>query len=172
MNRKNLVGMRFGRLTVEDEQPLRKEKPSGQKYIMWKCKCDCGVELYVRSGDLLSGNTKSCGCYQKMRASQAKTTHGDSESRLYRVWRTMKNRCENPKSHRYKSYGARGIKVCQEWHKWDLFKQWALESGYDKDAKFGECTIDRINVNGNYEPSNCRWISLDEQAKNKQKKGA
>lgn len=79
----------------------------------------------------------------------------------------MKQRCELETSLHYKSYGGRGIKLCDEWHDYETFKNWAYSSGYDENAPRGQCTIDRIDVNGNYEPSNCRWVSMEVQAKNK-----
>ena len=96
--------------------------------------------------------------------------HGGINDRLYEVWGSMKKRCNNPNDKSYKNYGGRGIKVCKEWNENYLsFKKWAYKNGYDENAPHGECTIDRINVNGNYEPNNCRWISNAEQQKNKRK---
>ena len=82
----------------------------------------------------------------------------------------MKARCQNPKTEQYHNYGDRGIKVCQEWQKYELFRDWAMSHGYDPNASFGQCTIDRIDVDGNYEPSNCRWVDLKTQANNKRTK--
>ena len=97
--------------------------------------------------------------------------HGKSrKSRLYNVWVGMRQRC-NDKNHKsYKNYGGRGIRVCEEWDDFESFEAWALDNGYDKDAPYGECTLDRIDVNGNYEPSNCRWVDAATQARNKRKK--
>lgn len=99
-------------------------------------------------------------------------TYGDRSKRynerLYNVWNSMKSRCYNPNVASYKNYGGRGIEVCDEWaHNFPTFQKWAIENGYDPDAPYGECTIDRIDVNGNYEPSNCRWVSMDVQRYNK-----
>lgn len=92
----------------------------------------------------------------------------DGVSKLHYVWAAMKQRCYNPKSRNYQWYGARGIKVCKSWLRWQNFKLWALRSGYDPEAPYGECTLDRIDVDGDYEPSNCRWVSLKEQMNNRQ----
>ena len=94
-------------------------------------------------------------------------THGESHTRLYSVWRTMLQRCDSPSHIQYRLYGGRGITVCDEWRKFDHFKEWALSNGYDTNAARGECTIDRINNDGNYEPTNCRWVTMREQCKNK-----
>lgn len=92
---------------------------------------------------------------------------GRKKERLYHVWLGMRNRCNNSRGQDYKYYGGRGIKVCSEWDDYLIFREWAYSSGYNPDAKVGKCTLDRIDTNGNYEPSNCRWVSIQEQQKNK-----
>ena len=150
----NLTGMRFGKLTV-----LHKVKNHGRR-TAWLCACDCGNTAEVTTESLRRGNTRSCGCLHG-------ETHGCSDDRLYSVWRTMKARCENPNNGKYPDYGGRGIKVCDEWHEsFSAFREWALENGYDYDAERGACTIDRIDVDSNYEPSNCRWADAKTQANN------
>lgn len=158
----DLTGLRFGRLTV-----LKQAGRSKDRHILWECICDCGKTVVVQSNLLKGNHTKSCGCGQK----DAVTKHGDcrvkSQSRLYLVWRSMIARCEHPNRKEYVYYGGRGIKVCQEWKKYITFKEWALANGYDENADFGDCTIDRINVDGDYEPSNCRWVDMATQNRNK-----
>jgi len=150
------IGKRFGFLTV-----IGINKPGTVRRFM--CRCDCGNIKNVRPIELVTGKTKSCGCYHD----ELIRTHGGSNDRLYHVWQNMKRRCNYPNCREYRNYGGRGIRVCNEWEDYSTFKSWAYKHGYDEDALLGECTIDRIDVNGNYEPDNCRWITIAEQQKNK-----
>lgn len=157
---KDRTGIKYGRLTAI-------KMIEGRKPIYWLCKCDCGNYDEVRASNLQSGAVKSCGCLND----EAITKHNQAHSRLYKVFNSLKQRCLNPNNKGYKNYGGRGITVCNEWldkkNGFVNFYNWAIASGYDENAKFQECTIDRINVNGNYEPKNCRWVTNKEQALNK-----
>lgn len=164
MKKENLLGRKFGRLVAIKEHES-KIQPSGQKKTMWLCECECGNKVIVSSYNLKK-KTKSCGCLQKEIFSQINKKHGMHGTRLYRIWNNMKNRCYNKNIKAYKDYGNRGIKVCAEWldkkNGFKNFYNWAINNKYKEDL-----TIDRINVNGNYEPSNCRFIRKEEQAHNK-----
>lgn len=160
----DLTGRRFGRWIVL----CRADNKKGR--TMWHCRCDCGAERDVSASNLVKGYTTSCGCAARDINTERMKTHDRSTSRLYHVYAGMKARCYNKNSPAYKDYGGRGIAICDEWlgkdgfqHFWD----WAYSSGYVDDASHGVCTLDRIDVNGNYEPSNCRWATLKQQARNK-----
>lgn len=157
---KDISGQRFGRLVAIE--PIGKTKEGN---IIWRCKCDCGNEKDV-STKYLGHGTSSCGCYSKEVHKKALTKHGQRHSRLYNVHRSMVARCNNPNVHEYGNYGGRGIEVCDEWRDFKNFADWAKENGYTE-AERGKCTLDRIDPNGNYEPSNCRWASMKTQERNR-----
>jgi hypothetical protein len=161
--RLDLKGKQFGRLTVLEYSHTNKHGQS-----MWKCRCACGSERIVTGSHLKSGHSISCGCYNAEAAKDRRKTHGKRKTRLYRIWLNMKARCTIESVSQFKNYGGRGITVCEEWaNSFQAFYDWAMSNGYDENAPRGKCTIDRIDVNGNYEPSNCRWVSIQAQQFNK-----
>lgn len=153
---RNLTGQRFGRLIV-----IERAENQGKR-VMWKCKCDCGSVITTRMDNLTRGGSQSCGCYNKERTHQTHTKHGESNTRLYSIHKKIKSRCYDSNNNRYSDYGGRGIEVCEEWQKFEPFRDWALANGYRDDL-----TIDRIDVDGNYEPSNCRWATNQRQQNNR-----
>ena len=160
----DLTGKVFGKLTVISE-----DGRTADRCIRWKCLCECGNEVSTSGRSLTSGHTRSCGCLQKETTSALRRIHGDRDARLYAVWKGMKRRCENKTDNSYQWYGAKGVSVCEEWHDYAAFRAWAIANGYDENAEYGKCTIDRIDPCGNYEPSNCRWVSMAEQNRNKRR---
>lgn len=166
----DLKGQRFGRLTVLERIGTR----SG--CALWRCLCDCGKLVNIPSRSLRSGNTKSCGCLHSaelIMRNKKNAKHNHSDDRLYGVWHAMKQRCYNKHRKDYQNYGERGIKVCEEWkNDFTNFRKWALENGYDCHAQYMTCTIDRINVNKDYSPTNCRFVDAKIQANNRRKRKA
>lgn len=162
----DLTKRTFGRLKVV-ERSDRKNK------TYWKCICVCGKHTTVTGQDLRTGHTKSCGCLNKDIARGRRLIHDESHGRniyngkngtkLYRIWTSMKRRCNNPNNNQYHRYGGRGIIICQEWQNSYLaFKSWAIASGHKK-----ELLLDRRDNDGNYEPSNCRWVNNAESSRNR-----
>ena len=145
----DLTNKKFGRWTVLERVPNK----NGAVY--WKCKCDCGVIKEVKSSNLKLGNSKSCGCLSRELSSERMKIHGGRKTRLYEIWYNMRQRCYNSNIESYKNYGGRGIIVCDEWkNDFVSFRNWALSNGYTESL-----TLDRIDVNKNYYPENCRWVS-------------
>jgi hypothetical protein len=173
MDYKNdLTGQRFGRLVVIEYAGSHVSK-NNSRTTMWKCKCDCGNIKDVSSVNLRYGTTRSCGCLHKEQLAALNRTHGLSgkKTRLYTIWKNMRRRCSNPNDKSYKNYGGRGISVCEEWDKnFEAFYKWSIENGYKEDiaeSNRNRLSIDRINNDGNYEPSNCRWTNDYVQSSNK-----
>lgn len=152
----DLTGQQFGRLVV-----IREADKRGRE-LFWECRCDCGKVVEINGNHLRRGVTTSCGCYRIEGLVNRSLKHGLQKTRQYRVWARMKQRCYDKNDAAYADYGGRGITVCPEWHDFPNFYAWAMANGYRDDL-----TLDRINVNGNYEPSNCRWATQIEQANNK-----
>lgn len=158
MKASELVGKRFGNIEV-----LRREPNNKYGNTMWLCRCDCGTEWVVVAGALkYIRNCRKCG-YKKV--AEHRTKHGGAYTRLYKVYKGMLGRCNNPNRKGYQNYGGRGINVCEEWqgeNGYETFRKWALENGYDDKQ-----SIERIDVNGDYCPENCKWIKKSDQAYNK-----
>lgn len=158
----DLIGKRFGKLTV-----IERAGKNSQGRSMWLCQCDCGKTKNVCHSYLTNGDTKSCGCYQSEKIKEwnkkHKIKHGLYYDRIHTVWKEMIERCEKPRVEGYPNYGGRGIRVCEEWHDLKTFADWAYKNGYDPNAKKGECTLERVDVNGNYEPENCIFTDMFEQ---------
>lgn len=156
-SRKNLVGEKFGKLTVikRSDDYI---SPKGKHSPMWLCQCECGNIKAITQSSLESGGTKSCGCSRY----ESKTKHGLSGSRLYNIWSNMKQRCNSENQSNYNRYGGRGITYCKQWEDFSGFSKWAFENGYEDTL-----TIERKDVNGNYCPENCCWIPQPDQAKNR-----
>lgn len=155
---KDISGRKFGRLTV-----IKYAYTDKRHTAIWLCKCDCGNIKEVRGDNLRNGTIQSCGCLQNDRRKEACIKHGQSRTKLYKVYHSMKGRCYNKNNREYHNYGGRGIVVCDEWlSSYETFYNWAINNNYQ------EClSIDRIDADGNYEPSNCRWTDMRTQQNNK-----
>lgn len=152
----DLTGMRFGRWTVIGlVEKTRKD-------VRWEAICDCGTKKIVSGNNLKRGQSKSCGCLNRERSVEYHTKHGGKRTRLYGIWNKMIRRCRDVNNKDYVNYGARGITICDEWHHFPAFREWAMSSGYSPDL-----TLDRKDNNKGYCPDNCHWATRTQQNRNK-----
>lgn len=153
----DLTGQRFGRLTVIGRADTK------SKDVKWLCKCDCGNECITKGIYLRTGDTRSCGCLAKEIIIKRNYKHGKRHTRLYNIWRDIIRRCESTTRYAHEYYHDKGITICEEWRNDFLaFYNWAMNNGYSDDL-----TIDRIDTDKNYEPNNCRWVTMKVQGNNK-----
>lgn len=162
---KDYTGQRFGRLLVVERLPKYKNG-----YTYYRCKCDCGNEIITYSAQFVCGKTISCGCYSKEMAKERMTTHGKRHTQIYKVWAGIKDRTNPDNNNCKNNYRKLGVKMCKEWHdSFEAFYEWSVANGY-KEEKLpngrNKYEIDRIDTYGDYEPSNCRWITFKEQMNN------
>ena len=157
----DITGQTFGRLTA-----LRTASRNADRRMLWHCRCTCGQEILASGKLLREGRIKSCGCWKSALCAQVQTKHGESFTRLHRIWTGIKTRCTNPHCKAFPRYGGRGIRLCDEWREYTFFRDWARTNGYAD-----HLTIDRINNDGHYEPNNCRWASYAEQNRNQRSRG-
>jgi hypothetical protein len=151
-------GQRFGKWMV-----ARQQGNTSRGGALWWCVCDCGTERAVLGADLRNKKSASCGCTtDPTRLGRRSLRHGGTGSRLYQSWKNMRGRCTNPQRRGYENYGARGITICDEWDDFQAFQDWALSNGYRHDL-----TLERVDVNGNYEPANCTWANSAVQSANR-----
>ena len=158
----DLTGQKFGRLMVI-KRAKDKIRKNGKHEVMWECLCDCGNTKIVSRNSLRSSAIKSCGCLRKENTKNMRTKHGLRNTQIYKTWANIKTRCYNPNKDTFNYYGGRNVEMCQDWKEDFInFYNWSMEHGYKEGL-----TIDRINPSGNYEPSNCRWVTMKEQQNNK-----
>ena len=163
----DLTGRKFGRLTVIERAEDYITPSDGRHRARWKCICECGNYTFSRQTSLLHGDALSCGCLRDERFLNGVSKHNGVGTRLYNIWNSMRQRCNNPKNRAYHNYGGRGIKICKEWDNFATFRDWAISTGYDEKAAYGQFTLDRVDVDGSYSPDNCKWITMREQGLNK-----
>lgn len=165
VNFDDITGKKFGRLTVvRFLQPEEREDYRRQ----WLCRCECGNEVQVNSSKLRNGHTMSCGCVNAEKIGNLNKKYEHTSRRLYTVYKGMLSRCYDKKHREYHNYGKRGIVVCQEWRDdFDKFAEWAYKNGYEENAKFHDCTLDRKDVDKGYDPTNCRWVTNQVQQNNR-----
>lgn len=156
---KDITCQKFGKLTAL----YRLHNYYDKKHTRWLCICDCGNLVETQMDHLISGHTKSCGCLNSETSKKVHTKHGKRNTSLYNVYYGMKSRCYNNNNPRYIDYGGRGITICDEWlTDFVVFCNWAISNGYQEGLQ-----LDRIDNDGNYEPSNCRWVDIKTQGRNK-----
>lgn len=160
MNAESLTGRRFNRWTVIGDRETK--AIYGQRRPFYLCQCDCGTQRILPEGNIKTGHSKSCGCHRADVSKTLHRTHGMTGTRLYAIYRDMITRTTNPNYREFYLYGGRGVFICQEWSVFESFRDWALSNGYASDL-----TIERKDVNGNYSPANCTWITKSEQQRNK-----